>query len=318
MEGEPGGPLPNRVGCGGASCLFGRIVHRALVRSPFTTPAPGRSHPPGSDLPMPPAMTMPRPDRYYSDRPIVGNEAVLKGPEAHHLAHVMRARAGTQVALFDGSGAEYLAEVKSIGRGTVRLAIFARHEVDRELPAAITLGVALPKGDRQKWLVEKAVELGVQRLIPLVTARSVAEPTPQALDRLRRHVIEASKQCGRNRLMEIAHSMRFTQFLEASRDAPLRWIAHPSSASTSATPTIPEPGQGLRGTCAGPAWMAVGPEGGFTEDEVAAALAAGWKPLDLGPRVLRVETAAVFLVALFIARHLPLPSGADECQRPAP
>lgn len=257
---------------------------------------------------------MHRPDRYYSDHPIDGSEVILAGPEAHHLAHVMRAKTGKRVVLFDGSGAEYLAEVKTIARGTVRLAILSRHEVDRELPIAITLGVALPKGERQKWLVEKAVELGVQRMIPLVTARSVAEPTAQALDRLRRHVIEASKQCGRNRLMEIAHSMRFTQFVEASGNALLRWIAHPGSAGSFATPLVREVPHTLMANPACGAWMAVGPEGGFTDDEVAAALAAGWKPVDLGPRVLRVETAAVLLVALFVACQLPLASSAGEGQ----
>lgn len=258
---------------------------------------------------------MPRPDRYYSDRPIEGNKAILEGAEAHHLAHVMRAKPGTRVTLFDGSGAEYLAEVRDVGRGAVHLVILSRHEVDRELPTAITLAAPLPKGDRQKWLVEKAVELGVRRLIPLVTARSVAEPTPQALDRLRRYVIEASKQCGRNRLMEIPCSMPFAQFLETSQNVRLRWIAHPDPTRTEPASIIaPTEGAGAA-TIAEPAWMAVGPEGGFTEDEVAAALAAGWTPVALGPRVLRVETAAILLVALFVARRLLLTSSVQEGQR---
>lgn len=263
-------------------------------------------------FPGPTAPNMHRLDRYYSDHPIEGGEAVLEGPEAHHLAHVMRAKLGTQVALFDGSGAEYLAEVKSIGRGIVRLAILSRHEVDRELPVAITVGVALPKGERQSWLVEKAVELGVWRMVPLVAARSVAQPTRQALDRLRRHVIEASKQCGRNRLMEISAPMEFAQFVQTSKNSMARWIAHPNHASPLTTAVRSVAGQVSMGNLAGGAWLAVGPEGGFTEEEVASALAAGWKPVSLGPRVLRVETAVVFLVALFVAGQMWAPSLARE------
>ncbi len=247
---------------------------------------------------------MSRIDRYYSTRPIKGDEARLEGAEAHHLSHVMRARPGTRVVLFDGSGSEWLAEVKTVGRGTVYLTVLSRHEVDRELPTEIILGVALPKGERQKWLVEKSVELGVWRMIPLVTARAVAQPTPQALDRLRRHVIEASKQCGRNRLMQIAEPARLVEFVAASRNAPIRWIAHPEPAGASglATGGIEAPGP------IGRAWLAVGPEGGFTEEEVAAACAAGWTPVTLGPRILRVETAAVLLVALLLARQVHGPA----------
>lgn len=241
---------------------------------------------------------MSRLDRYYSACPIKGAEVLLEGAEAHHLSHVMRARPGTRVKLFDGSGCEWLAEVKTVDRGTVRLTVLSRHEVDRELPIEITLGVALPKGERQKWLVEKSVELGVWRIIPLVTARSVAHPTPQALDRLRRHVIEASKQCGRNRLMEIAEPTRLAEFVAASHNAPLRWIAHPEPSVGFGLSA----GEGEAPVPIGRAWLAVGPEGGFTEEEVADACAAGWRPVTLGPRILRIETAALVLVGLLLAR----------------
>ena len=143
-------------------------------------------------------------DRYFSDVPIVGDRAVLSGPEAHHLIHVMRAKAGMRVVVFDGRGGEFLAEVQRVGRAEVELAVQERREIDRELPLKISLAVALPKGDRQKWLVEKAVELGIAAIVPIITTRSVAKPDEHALGRLRRAVIEASKQCGRNRLLEIS------------------------------------------------------------------------------------------------------------------
>src|SRR5436190_713470 len=143
-------------------------------------------------------------DRFFVSPPIAGDRAVLAGDEARHLAAVMRVQIGDEVVLFDGSGVEFTARVTATRKQAVELAIFERREISRELPFSLTLAVALPKGERQKWLVEKATELGVTRIVPLVTERGVAQPVESALERLRRSVIEASKQCGRNRLMEIA------------------------------------------------------------------------------------------------------------------
>ena len=124
-------------------------------------------------------------ERYFVDSLIEEDPIVLSGSEAQHLVKVMRAAEGDVVTLFDGSGAEFSAQVVAIGRTQAELAITERIEVDRETRAPITLGVALPKGDRQRWLVEKVVELGVARLVPLkvdrgvAAAGSAAEPQPQ-------------------------------------------------------------------------------------------------------------------------------------------
>jgi 16S rRNA (uracil1498-N3)-methyltransferase len=236
-------------------------------------------------------------DRYFSDEPIRGERVVLGGAEAHHLIHVMRAQPGVRVALFDGSGVEFAAAVERVGRADVELAVLARVEVDRELPQQVTLGVALPKGDRQKWLVEKAVELGVSRIVPLQTARSVAQPVRNALDRLRRTVVEASKQCGRNRLLEIVAPQDWADFVAASGAAPCRLLAHPRATTEGNT------SDDWSGRCTAtpdPVLLAVGPEGGFATEEVDLAVASGWQTVDLGPRILRVETAALLLVAMSI------------------
>lgn len=236
-------------------------------------------------------------DRYFCESPIRGENAVLAGPEAHHLIHVMRVKPGTRVVLFDGGGAEFTAQVEEVGRSEVKLAVLARQEANREMPVELTLGVALPKGDRQKWLVEKAVELGVTRIVPLKTARSVAQPVEQALARLQRSVIEASKQCGRNRLMEITAPYYWADFVAAAKEASLRLLAHPENRSKDARrQAVKSLVEGLDPP--GPIFLAVGPEGGFTPEEVALALSAHWRPVDLGPRILRIETAAIFLVAL--------------------
>jgi 16S rRNA (uracil1498-N3)-methyltransferase len=232
-------------------------------------------------------------DRYFSDAPITADGVTLAGPEAHHLIHVMRARPGAEVVLFDGSGAEWQARVEQVGRAEVRLAAVARREIDRESAMQFTLGVALPKGDRQKWLVEKAVELGVRRLVPLLTSRGVAQPTGGALDRLRRSVVEASKQCGRNRLMEIADPLAWNDYSTASDSAALRLLAHPQREKNRPR-VFPKPDVSQR------VFAAVGPEGGFTDDEISSAIAGGWQCVDLGPRTLRVETAAIAIIAIIM------------------
>src|ERR1700759_1838130 len=116
-------------------------------------------------------------DRFFISDPIRGDAVTLSGADAHHLAHVMRAEVGETVTLFDGSGSELLARIQSIGKREVELTIVERREVNRESATKLTLAVALPKGDRQRWLVEKAVELGVHALVPLETERGVAQPT---------------------------------------------------------------------------------------------------------------------------------------------
>lgn len=227
------------------------------------------------------------PDRYHCAAPLTGPTAVLKGPEAHHLAHVMRAAPGTLAILFDGRGVEALAEVTSVRRDRVELAIRECRAVDREARRRLTLAVALPKGDRQRVLVEKAVELGVARLVPLVTERGVAQPTDSAIERLRRTVIESSKQCGRNVLMEVTGPATLA---ESGTDS-IRWIAHPGEGASPRELLAAMP-------ATAPLVAAIGPEGGFTPSEVAAAIAAGWTSIVVGPRILRVETAALALAAL--------------------
>jgi 16S rRNA (uracil1498-N3)-methyltransferase len=230
-------------------------------------------------------------DRYFTETPITADLATLGGSEAHHLIHVMRAKRGTRVVLFDGSGAEFSATVEKVGRADVELKILAREDVDRELPLTVVLGVALPKGDRQKWLVEKAVELGVAAVVPLKTEHAVAQPVEQALDRLRRAVVEASKQCGRNRLLTIHTPQPWTNFVEGTADEPCRLLAHPQGFHRGASPLprVNPPKTVL---------LAVGPEGGFSPSEVAIAVSAGWHTVDLGRRILRIETAALLLTAM--------------------
>jgi len=238
-------------------------------------------------------------DRYFVQDPIpfggtTEQRVFLAGQEAHHLVHVMRVRPGVDVTLFDGSGAEFSARVEQVDRREVQLVVLSRQQIDRELPLDVTLAVPIPKGDRQRWLIEKATELGIARIVPLQTARAVAQPAPRALARLRRTVIEASKQSGRNRLMEITSSQDWADFVNENTDLPCRLLAHQVGKSRGFDPSLV--GDARR------AILAIGPEGGFTDEEVWRATTAGWQPIDLGPRILRIETAAVLLTAMVAIR----------------
>lgn len=234
--------------------------------------------------------------RYFSEIPITGDRTVLAGAEAHHLTSVMRVKPGDEVILFDGGGAEFWCSVETVGKREVSLAVVQRREIDREPSRAVTLFCALPKGDRQKRLIEQSVELGVHRFVPLQTKRAVVQPDADVCERLRRGVLEASKQCGRNRLMEIGDASGVPPESASIPPETLKLIAHPGSCLSPAAAA-----RAAKIAATTPIALLVGPEGGFSDDEAAAALAAGWQPVALGPRILRIETAAVALTAWAVA-----------------
>jgi 16S rRNA (uracil1498-N3)-methyltransferase len=237
-------------------------------------------------------------DRYFIESPITGTTARLTAAEAHHLLHVMRAQVGDTLTLFDGSGAEFAARVEHLRRAEVELSIVSRSEVNRELRVSIALGVAMPKGDRGRWLVEKATELGATRLVPLVAEHSNDRASPAALEKLRRAVIEASKQCGRNRLMEITVPQSLDTWLAADTEHAMRLIAHPSGSNCRDVLDENMSPQAEPRSVA----LAIGPEGGFTAAEIKLAETHGWHVVGLGPRILRIETAALALMSPIVVR----------------
>jgi 16S rRNA (uracil1498-N3)-methyltransferase len=228
-------------------------------------------------------------DRFFTTEPLGPGEFVLRGDEAHHLAVVRRFRPGDRVTLFNGDGSEYPAVVLSCDKKAVALNILGVQSPERELPFPVVVAAALPKADRSDFLTEKLTELGVSRFVPLITARSVVRPKPGIVGKLNRAVIEASKQCGRNRLMAVDPPRHWEELITAPDLPECRWVLH----TTAARPARPP---------AAAVVVAVGPEGGFTAAEVTAAEERGWQSVTLGPRVLRTETAAVAAAALLSVR----------------
>lgn len=233
--------------------------------------------------------------RFFVSQPLVEGSLLLDGDEAHHLMHVLRLGPGREVTLFDGSGCEATATVEKLGRHEVRLTAIPAIAWSRENAVPVAIAVSLPKGDRQRVLVEKLTELGVQRMIPLVTRRGVAQPTGAVLERLQKGVIAASRQCGRNRLMEISPPETLAGLLDKGNSVGQGWYAHPAASGSPLRP--PDGGAGTT--------VAIGPEGGFDDAELEDFVRAGWRPAWLGAAVLRVETAAIAAAAQLVV----LPEG---------
>lgn len=231
------------------------------------------------------------PDRFFCPDPPANGKLALVGDEARHLAKARRIGPGAVVEVFNGKGASFRAEVQALGRDRVDLVVLGPAPPGRSAAIPLTLATAVPKGERLDWLIEKATELGVARLVPLLTARSVVDPRGSKLDRLRRIVVEAAKQCGRDLLMEIDRPTSWAGYLRDER-AGVRLIAHPGGEPPA--------------SCIGPelamgAALAIGPEGGFTEEEVAGARELGWRVATLGGTLLRIETAALAGSATLLA-----------------
>ena len=231
--------------------------------------------------------------RYYvPELPVAGGLVAIGDAEAEHALRVMRIRVGDRVTLFNGQGQESRASVTQIDRRSCLCDAEPAVGVDRELPGDLSLAVALPKPSRSREMVERLTELGVKRLIPMVTERSERPASRNQLDKLRRAVVEACKQSGRNQLMEITEPQPCDQLLMRPEPALQRWILQPNGdAIGEQLPSLPAAVIAL-----------VGPEGGWTDRELDRAVAGGYTPLSLGPRIYRIETAAVAIAAVVAAQ----------------
>ena len=215
-------------------------------------------------------------------------EKVLEGPEAHHVANVMRQLPGDKLIVFDGCGHEATAEIVEVSKSKIRLAISSPREINRELDIALHVGVSLPKPDRQKFLVEKLNEIGVKKIYPLICQRSTVRAV-HSFPKFERWIIESSKQCLRNQLMETSESMHWNDWLTLPGDGDAKWLCHASGSGVNLTNCQPS---------SNAVWLAIGPEGGFDESELDLARSADWQLLSFGPRILRIETAAIMAASL--------------------
>lgn len=231
--------------------------------------------------------------RFFLSPEAWGGEALLEGDEARHLGQVLRAGEGERVTVFDGRGRSADAEVLEVARRAVRLRLGEVRQAEAPRPA-VTLAQAVPKGKTMDLIVQKAVELGVAVIQPLVTRHVVARPDARKAEKWRRVALEACKQCGQDWLPEVREPVDLMAWLAEQGHGSvgeLRLIASLVEGVRPMREVLREAGMSERVA------VLVGPEGDFLSSETQAALESGYRPLSLGPLVLRVETASLYCLA---------------------
>jgi len=233
-----------------------------------------------------------------------GKEVTLTASGANHVARVLRLRVGAGVNVFDGAGREFRATLTTVNGKRVAARIDAAVATESESELGITLIQGVSRSDRMDWVVQKATELGVAAIVPVIAARSVVKLDRSQAAKKQEHwrniAIGACEQCGRARLPEIALPLSLSQYLgigeNGNGDTPhLRFVLDPSATRSLSASEVGN------GDC--PHFqLLIGPEGGLDDDELAAAGKAGFVSVKLGPRTLRTETAAVVALAVIQAR----------------
>ncbi len=222
----------------------------------------------------------------------------LDADESHHLTRVLRIVEGARVFVFDGEGAEYECEVARVAKREVELKPLRRLDDDVESPLRLTLAQALIKGDKFDWVIQKSTELGVTRIVPLITEHSdvkrAEERAEQRLQRWRRISLEALKQCGRRRLVEICEPAAFDDFCGSAVGGLCLIFSERGGESLREVSAKLQNANQLS--------LCVASEGGWSERELPKAEESGFMPVSLGSRILRTETAAIAAVTL--AQHL--------------
>jgi len=226
---------------------------------------------------------------------IKDNTCVISGPEANHMINVLRLKAGDRVLLFDGTGREYAADIQALSSGEVQLSVLNSRPGVAESPARITVAQGFLKDKKMDTLIRQLTELGINRWVPFFGVRSVARPDAARLAnreiRWRKIANEALKQCRRTQSPTIEPAADFSAVLQLAASAAVKlifWEAESTPLRIDASGAISK----------GDVFMILGPEGGFTENEIEQARRAGFKSVSLGPRILRAETAALAASAL--------------------
>lgn len=224
-----------------------------------------------------------------------GNRHTIEGDAANHITRVLRLERGDPLTLFDGHGGEYGAHIEEFRKGAVIVAVGERSAIDRESRLSLTLAQGVSRGERMDWVVQKATELGVTRIVPVLTERTVVKLDSKQSERKLGHwrgiAVAACEQSGRDRVPDIAAPLDLHDFLRGTDSRATRLLLSPTGTQRVDDLQAPE----------GKIVVLIGPEGGLAETEQRAALDAGFLPVRLGPRVLRTETAAI--AALTLLQH---------------
>lgn len=217
---------------------------------------------------------------------------ILQKIERHHIINVHRKRVGDVLYAVDGQGTVYECTIAEILSNKVRASIHKKYRGLNEPTFKLTLAVGLTKRTAYEWVIEKGTELGVSSFVPVITQRSLMQERGHKIERWRRIALAAMKQCGRSRIPDIKSPTPFQVVLHTS-DSDLKWLAH-ESANTNWGSLSQKVDNASSGT------LLIGPEGGFTDEEVREAKVSGFSAFGMGPRRLRTETAAMIGAALIL------------------
>jgi len=237
--------------------------------------------------------------RFFCPVPLSeGIEVVLPRELAHHAGQVLRLREGDELVLFNGEGGEFHGNLQGSGR-ELRVSLGRYIAIDRLAPLDITLVQGLAVADKMDWIVQKAAELGVRRVQPVAAERSVlklvGEREAKRLAHWRQVAVSAAEQCGCNLPLQVDEPQSLSRWLGQVGEGRECWILHPENGEFGGRrlSSLPRP--------TGPVSLLIGPEGGWSDAELQAARRAGCKPVAMGPRVLRTETAGLAVVAAMLA-----------------
>lgn len=236
-------------------------------------------------------------NRIFCDLPLTsGAEVNLPAAGAYHVARVLRMREGAPLSVFDGAGHEFRAEIARVNGDDVTVRLGSQITGATESPLNISLVQGVSRSERMDWTLQKATELGVTAIAPVLSARSVVRLDERQAQKKQAHwrgiVIGACEQCGRSKVPAVASPVSLREYLANTRKEGLRLVLSPSApGSLAGLASLP-----------GKVELLIGPEGGLDDDELIAAQKVGFTPVRLGPRVLRTETAAV--VALTVLQAL--------------
>ena len=253
---------------------------------------------------------------FLTDQELITDRTIDLGMISHQLQVVLRLQPGAQIVLLDGGGRAFLAQIISLERKAATGRVLVELPQPPEAPIPVTLYQCTLKADKFEWVLQKATELGIARFVPVISQRSVVRPAATILkkyDRWQAIIREAAEQCGRGRIPDLAppldwevaiqdaHGLRLLPWEEQTTGLPT--IKDAITASQSTSSLTPHSGVPPGPPTPRSISLLIGPEGGIGGDEAAAAQTAGWQPVNLGPRILRAETAAITSTVL-VMTHL--------------
>ena len=232
---------------------------------------------------------------FFTDSSLIGEDsAVILGDDARHIARSLRMAVGDTVKVSDGEGAVYLCRLDMIRDERCECSIIEKCTATSESPVEITLFMAFPKGDKLETVIQKSVELGVSRIVPFESERCVKIPKSEKIDRVleryNRIALEAAKQCGRARLPRVEAPTTLDKLKGRASEFDLPLFCYEGEGVVSLRSALER--EGVRTVCA-----VVGCEGGFSDGEAKALTDAGFIPVNLGPRILRCETAPSYVLS---------------------